>query len=200
MTARPKLIALNAGLAVALVLIVWQGRVRWDEAQAVRRATVNVPLKRIVPRPPAPAPKPEPVQAAKYADVAAKNLFSKDRNPTVTVEAPKVEAPKPMPPLPVVYGVIGLPSGMKAMMAEKSGAESKSVRSGDTIGEFKVLALDLNQVTFEWNGKPIVRKMDELVDHSGLTAATVASRGPAGPAPAASYGSRPVRGSARDQR
>jgi hypothetical protein len=161
------------------------------EAQAERRATVNVPVKRIVPPPMTPAPKPEPVQAAKYADVAAKNLFSKDRNPAVIVEAPKVEAPKVMPSLPVVYGVIGLPSGTKALMAEKSGVESKSVVAGDTIGEFKVLALDSNQITFEWNGKPVVRSIGDLVDHSGQTVAAAVG-GSAAPAPAAAPAGPPT--------
>ena len=36
MAANSKLIAINVGLATALVLIAWQGRVRWQEAQAQR--------------------------------------------------------------------------------------------------------------------------------------------------------------------
>lgn len=122
MAAKPRLIALNAGLALGLVLIVWQGRVRWSEAQSERRANLNVPVKRVTPPPMIPAQKPEAVQAAKYVDVAAKNLFSKDRNPTVVVEAAKVVPPKVMPPLPVVYGVMTLPSGTRAMMSERAGA------------------------------------------------------------------------------
>ena len=150
MATRPKLIALNVGLGVGLFLLAWQAGVRWDAAQAERRANLNVPVKRITPPPMTPIQKPETVQAAKYADVAAKNLFSKDRNPTVIVDAPKVEPPKVMPPLPVVYGVLGLPSGIKAIMAERSGAQSRSVHTGEDVGEFKILALDLRKVTFEW--------------------------------------------------
>ena len=78
----------------------------------------------------------------KYADVANKNLFSEDRNPNIIVDPPKVETPKPMPPLPVVYGMMGLPSGTKAIMAEKPGAPSTTVRAGETLGEFKIVALD----------------------------------------------------------
>ncbi len=189
MVAKPKLIALNAGLALGLILIFWQARVKWDEAQAQRRANVNVAVKHVTPPPTIPAPKPEAVQAAKYADVAQKNLFSKDRNPTVVVEAPKVEPPKVMPPLPVVYGVLGLPSGVKAIMAERSGAQSKPVRTGDTIGEFKILALDLRKVTFEWDGKKLDRNLDDLVDRSGgaanATATAATTGGPAVPPPPA---------------
>jgi hypothetical protein len=181
MAANSKLIAVNIGLAAALALIAWQGRVRWVEAQAQRRANLNQPIRHIVAPQPVPEAKPEGVQAAKYADVAAKNLFSKDRNPTVVVEVPKVEPPKPMPALPVVYGVWTLSNGTKAIMAEKSGASSKTVRPGDAIGDFKILAMDSNKVTFEWDGKPVERNIEDLVDHSGATVAAGAGAGPAAP-------------------
>ena len=184
MAAKPKLIALNIGLAAGLGLIAWQGRVKWDEAQAERRSNLNVPIKHVTPPPIAPTPKPDAVQATKYSDVAAKNLFSKDRNPTVIVDAPKVEAPKVMPPLPVIYGVLSLPSGTKALMAERSGAASKPVRVGDAIGDFKVLAMNSSKVTFEWDGKQVERNIDDLADHSGVAAAVSATGGrPAAPPP-----------------
>lgn len=186
MAGKTKLIALNVGLAAGLALIVWQGRARWNEAEAERHNNINVPVRRISPPPMTPAPRPEVVQATKYTDVATKNLFSKDRNPTVVVDAPKVEAPKVMPSLPVVYGVLGLPSGTKAIMAERSGGPSKSVHVGDTVGDFKILALDSKKVTFEWDGKPLVRNLDDLADKTGAAAAgapgvSVATSGPAAP-------------------
>src|SRR5665213_4381676 len=91
-----------------------------------------------------------------------------------------------MPPLPVVFGVMGLPSGTKAIMAEKKGADSKTVRSGDTIGEFQIVALDPVNVTFLWDGKQISRKIDDLIDRSGNTppaGAPQAATGPAAPPP-----------------
>jgi hypothetical protein len=190
MAANSKLIAVNVGLAAALALIAWQGRMRWVEAQAERRANLNLPIRHIVAPRPVPEAKPEGVQAAKYADVATKNLFSKDRNPTVIVEPIKVEAPKPMPPLPVVYGVLTLSSGTKAIMAEKTGASSKTVHAGDAIGDFKILAMDSNKVTFEWDGKPLERNFDDLVDHSGATAAA-AGGAPAAPPPASAAPAAP---------
>jgi hypothetical protein len=186
MTAKPKLIALNVALAAALGLIAWQGHVRWLQAKAERHATLNVPIKKIAPPPVTPVQKPEAVQAAKYADVAAKDLFSKDRNPTVIVEVPKVDPPKPMPPLPVVYGVLTLSDGTKAIMAEKTGAASKSVRPGDSVGDFKILAMDATKVTFQWDGKSVERNIGDLVDHSGATVAPGTGpppAAPAGPAP-----------------
>jgi len=107
-----------------------------------------------------PTPRPEPIRAAKYADVATKNLFSKDRNPTVVMDS-KIELPKVMPPLPVIFGIIGLPSGNRAIMAERPGAPSRSVHTGDVVGEFIILALDFRKVTFEWDGKQLDIDLDD---------------------------------------
>jgi hypothetical protein len=191
-----KFIALNLVLAGGVAAVVWQARVQWDQAQAKRRQNLNVVVKPVKALPPAPIPKPEPAQPAKYADVATKNLFSKDRNPNVIIEPPKVEKPKPMPPFPLVYGVLGLPSGTKAIMAEKKGADSRAVQKGDSIGEFKIVSLDTSNVVFDWEGQQISRKLDDLIDHS--TPAPGAGAGPAvpaGPAVAAAAPAPPPAGS-----
>ncbi len=161
-----KLILLNLLLVIALSAIVWQARVRWDEAQATRRNNLSAKVTPNPAPPLIPAPKPDAAPAAKFADVATKNLFSKDRNPTVVIDPPKIEEQKKMPSLPVVYGVLGLPSGTKAIMAEKSGAASRSVHAGDTIGEFKIASLDSQNIVFDWDGKQISKKIEDLIDRS----------------------------------
>jgi hypothetical protein len=206
MAGKSKLVALNAALAVGLALVAWQGAEVWKDAQAQRKATVNVPVRHITPPPMTPAKKPDTVQSAAYADVASKNLFSKDRNPTVIVDPPKVEPPKVMPGLPVVYGVLGLPSGVKAIMAEHPGTQSKPVQAGDTIGEFKVVALDLRKIKLEWDGRELERNLDELVDRTAAATGTASGNalanrgGPAqsnGPAvPAAAEPGKPADSSA----
>lgn len=187
---KPKLVALNLLLVIALVAIVWQGRLQWQQARIKRQENLHAPLKPEPVPPPAPTPKPAAAQPVTYADVATKDLFAKDRNPTVIIEAPKVEPPKPMPPLPVVYGVLGLPSGTKAIMAEKKGADSKPVKQGDSVGEFKIVSLDTQNVVFDWDGKQITKTIDELIDRSapvtaGQPAAPAAATGPAVAATAA---------------
>jgi len=78
-------------------------------------------------------------------------------------------------------------------MAEHSGAPTKSVRAGDQIGEFKILALNLRKVKLEWNGKEIDRDLTDLADHSGAPANTSASAAPSGAAvPAAPAASKPT--------
>ena len=182
---KSKFIILNILLAAGLVAVIWQVRVRWNAAAADRRSNLNVRPKPVTVSPVAPLPKPEAPAPAQYAQVAEKNLFSSDRNPTVIIEQPKVEPPKPMPPLPVVYGVMGLPSGARAIMAERSGQQSRSIRTGDTIGDFKVLALDTQNIKFSWDGKEISKRIEDLVDRSNAPQAggQPNNQGPAAPPP-----------------
>ena len=187
---KPKLIALNLALTAAVGATAWQARVHWLQAQAERRATLNIPVRSVKPPAVPPVPKPEPPAATKYAEVAEKNLFSVDRNPTVVIDPPKPPEEKKMPRLPVVFGAMGLPSGTRAIMAVKPGDPSRSVRAGDTIGDFKVLALDTKRVTFEWDGKQIERALEDLIDRSnpeGMTGRAAApspqNSGPAAPPP-----------------
>ncbi len=163
---KAKLIVLNLSLVLALEAIVWQARNSWNQAEAKRQTNISVKVKPLPAPPLTPTPKPEAVLATKFADVATKDLFSKDRNPTVVIDPPKIEAPKIMPPLPVVYGVLGLPSGTKAIMSEKPGLASRPVHAGDTIGEFKIAALDPENVIFDWDGKQISKRIEDLIDRS----------------------------------
>lgn len=163
---KAKLVALNVLLAAALGVVVWQAYGSWKEAQLKRRHDLSVKLKPLPAPSLAAATKPEAAPATKFADVAMKDLFSKDRNPNIVVAPPTVAPPKPMPPLPVVFGVLGLPSGTKAIMAEKAGLPSRPVRQGDKIGEFTIAALDPENVTFDWDGKEISKKIDDLIDRS----------------------------------
>jgi hypothetical protein len=188
-----KLVAVNLLLLLALGAIVRQARLRWDDTQAKRRANLSVKVTPLPPPALTPSPKPDAAPATKYADVATKDLFAKDRNPTVIIDPPKVEAPKPMPPLPVVYGVLGLPSGTKAIMSEKPGLSSRSVHAGDTIGEFRIASLDQEHVVFDWDGKQISRRIEELIDRSntaGTGGAPPAAMQPSGPAPVVSNSSQ----------
>lgn len=162
------MIALNLALLACVAGIALKGKENWDASRAKRNATLHVAVKPAAVPPIVAVPKPEAASAIKYGDVAQKNLFSKDRNPQVVIEAPPPpEKPKPMPKLPVVYGVMGLPSGVKAVMAEQSGSGTSVVKVGDTVGEFKVMALNTKQVTFDWNGKAVTKGIDELLDRSG---------------------------------
>jgi hypothetical protein len=110
------------------------------------------------------------VVVGNYADIVTKNLFSVDRNPVPTIAPSKVAEPSLMPPLPVVYGVLGLSGGTKAIMSEKAGVASRVVQAGDTIGEFTIGSVDLQGISFVWNGNQIFRKIENLIDRSNTAA------------------------------
>ncbi len=167
----------------------WQAREESRRSQAERKAHFNVPVKAAV-VPPAPAfPKPAAAAAIQFEDVAKKNLFAKDRSPDIVVEPPKPVEVKKMPTLPVVYGVMAMPSGVRAIMAPNKGEAGRGTREGDKIGEFEILALDSEHVTFQWNGEKIERKIEDLIDRSGPPrqggggggGAAPVARGPAAP-------------------
>ncbi len=179
---KAKLIALDLLLVLALGAIAWQGRQQLSQARLKLQEDLSAEVKPVKAPAPVPTPKPDPVQAAQYADIATRNLFSKDRNPDIIIDPPKVEAPKPMPPLPIVTAVLGLPSGTRALMAEKKGEDSRPVKSGDTIGEFKIVSLDTQKVVFDWDGKQISKNIDDLIDRSAPPTANGQAAMPAGPA------------------
>jgi hypothetical protein len=160
-----KLITLNLLLVLASAVSIREVRIGWDEAQS-REKNLNAEMivrPRLQLRA---APLPDVAPAAQYAAITAKDLFVPDRNSGVIIAPPKVEEPRKMPPLPVVYGVLGLPSGVKAIMSERTGVAARSLKPGDTIGEYKVISLDLQSVVFEWDGRQISRDVREMIDHS----------------------------------
>jgi len=161
-----KLLLLNAALLVAIGAGVWRLREAWVAARAREVAVLG---RRVTPKSmvSAPAgPRIEPVLATSYAEIAEKMLFAKDRNPTVVVEV-KPEPPKPMPKLPALYGVMNLLDGTTAIMSEKPELKHVGVRPGEKIGEFTLVAVNHDEITFAWEGKEVTRKIDEMIDRAG---------------------------------
>ncbi len=120
-----------------------------------------------------------------YLEVAQQLMFSRDRNPTVIVE---VEAPKPMPALPLYYGMINLGDGPKVVLAGSRGAGQRSYRAGQQIGDFKLLAIEPTGLVFEWDGKRVPASYAQLKDTEPVSQAPVR----AAPGPAASQPAKPA--------
>jgi hypothetical protein len=157
-----RLLLLNAVLLTAAVVAGMRARERWMSAAERERAILREAPKPLPPPLFAPLPPAEPVQPTDYADIAQQMLFSKDRNPVVVIEKPAPPPPKPMPALPVVFGVMNI-DGPTAILAEKADAQPRELRPGQAIGQFKLLAVNGQQIVFEWDGKRVERKIDELV-------------------------------------
>lgn len=180
-----KLLLLNLALAAAAVIAGMRARDNWLEAR--KRADVVLGRKvKPAPAPPfSPIPAFQSLSAAAYADVAQQTLFSPDRNPAVVVE---VAPPKPMPPLPLLHGVLDLGDGAIAIMSAKKGETQRGFRQGEKVGEFTLVSVSGRELVLEWDGKQIPKKFEELVDRSEQAAAAAAAAAPPAPprAPAVS--------------
>ncbi len=166
-----KLIWLNIALAGLIAAASYKVANEWSaqkrQDQEIRRAKVKAPPVKPVVIPVAPPA----VTAGSYSDIATKMLFSQERNPNVVVVVPAPPPPKPMPALPMLHGVMGLPSGMLALMSVKNDARSVGVRVGDKIGEFELAALTRDEISLKWEDKTVTKSVSEMIYHAQETAA-----------------------------
>jgi len=173
-----KLWILNIALLAVVGLLGWRLKLKWTGGQADERAFLSqAPRVRALVAPPAPPPPPT-VKPADYAEVAEKTLFSKDRNPTVVAAPPPpAPPPPPMPALPFYYGQMAI--GEPVVLLGTAATQQKSYHAGEEIGKFKLVAFDHDSVTFEWDGKPVVRKIQELTPKETAAAPVPVSDTPA---------------------
>lgn len=185
-----KLRLLDLALLLIAGLLFWQLRREWIGSHARELALLksSLPAARVPGL--APLDKVGAVTVAEFADVALKNLFSRDRNPNVIVDPPPAPPPKPQPPFPVAHGVMlwdGVPPTI--VLSEKAGGPQKSYHPGDTIGPWRVVSLDNSYAEFEWDGKEFKKRIDELIDRTPIQIAApqpAAAGQPAGGQPAKS--------------
>lgn len=169
-----KLWLLNAALVALLAYAGWQFRQAWRAAKAHEAAELGQKVKP-VPPPPWTAPaKPGAVTPAGYADIAQQMLFDRSRNPNVVIEAPKPPPPKPMPPLPVYHGQMVFSDGPIVVMSETPTAAHQAVRRGESIGQFKLVDVNADEIALEWDGKTVRKKIDELLDRKAMEQANAA--------------------------
>ncbi len=173
---------LNLVLAGLTGFAGWRLRQDWLRDHQHSSTIINHQVKPAAAPALSPVPSPAPFAAPTYADVAQKDLFSKDRNPNVVIE-PVVEKPRPKwPRMPILYGVMGLPGGLIAMLAEKPDSRSRGVSVGETIGDLKVVALTADKISFEFDGQVQEKNVQDLVDRGGHAAEVAEANTPQNPA------------------
>ena len=147
-----KLVLLNA---VLLLVAIYGGVQLRDEYRAAKTRQAALRKARISPVPApifTPLPNDPPVLPSGYKDVAMKDLFHPSRNPDVPVELPPPPPPPPpMPALPRFHGQMNLGDGPMALLVEKPGMPEKAIKPGETIGQFKLVDVNTNEITFVWN-------------------------------------------------
>ena len=189
-----KLLLLNLALVALLAYTGWQLRQEYLAAKARDAAELSRKIKPGAPPPFTPFAQPGQVAPASYADIAQQMLFDKSRNPDVVIETPK-PPPKPMPALPLYHGQMQFSDGLIAIFSQTSTAPHEAVHIGDQIGQFKLVDVNKDEIVFEWDGKPVRKKVDELLEHkveadlpAVAVARTEAPAAPAAPPPPATPG------------
>ncbi len=105
--------------------------------------------------------KPAAIRPSDYLAVVDRLLFSKDRNPIVTVEVPLPEVAA-RPDLPRFIGLMDLGEGPIALLASDSKAIPKAVARGEKVGEFTFVEAHEDSITFQWQDETIEVSQAEL--------------------------------------
>jgi len=150
-------------LVALLGAVVWRAKESRDVARQREQMVLlqEIQLKKALPPPPIPTV--PAVTPMTYMVVAQNMLFARDRNPTVIVKPPPLPPPPPpMPDLPTASGAMTFNGETSVFLTARVGGPQKVYRTGDTIGPFKVLALSPKDIVFEWEGKRVERKLEEL--------------------------------------
>jgi hypothetical protein len=158
------ILLLNLLLFTILAVGSYELRRRWLEGQsrearllAVQPSSTPLPAQTNA----AAAPQAQKLQAVQYFEVAERFLFSRDRNPNVVIERKPEPPPKVMPNFPAVFGVMDIGMGPTVFMSVDRGSQ-QGYKLGDKIGEFTLLAANQKEITFEWEGKPVTKSLDDL--------------------------------------
>jgi hypothetical protein len=170
-----KLLLLDVVLVAVVAYVVFQFRDEWRAAKARETSTLNRQLKPLPPPQFTPLPSEPPVMPSGYVTIADKMLFDRSRNSTVVIEQPTPPPPKPMPPLPAYHGMMNLGSnGPTAFFSASADSQHQAIHIGESIGQFKLLDVNSEEVTFEWDGKVVHKKVAELSAHTVGSAPAVA--------------------------
>lgn len=184
-----RLVALNLLLVALTAAACWRLRAVYVERE---QASMRFFAQQVQPLAPPMVLIPDPptaLAAANYLEVAQQLMFSRDRNPTVIVE---VVAPKPMPALPLYYGMINLGDGPKVVLAVEKDKGQRSYRVGQQVGDFTLVAIEPAGLVFEWEGKRVPAAYSEIRDTKPAAQATTQAASRAAPAASTQQAQRPA--------
>jgi hypothetical protein len=165
-----KLVILDVTLAAGAICGGLQFHSQWVAAKARQAEIVRNSVKPAPPPAVAPLPQEPAVLPSGYKEIAVKTLFDPSRNPDVPVDPPPPPAPpKDPPPLPDFHGMMDLGDGPFAILSPAGELGQQEVHVGGMIGPFKLLAFNRQEITLEWDGREIHKRVDEHPNHGGGT-------------------------------
>jgi len=163
-----KLVILDLTLAAGAIYGGFGFHSQWVAAKArqaeiVRNRTKPAPPPVVTPLPQEPA-----VLPSGYKEIAFKTLFDPSRNPDVPVDPPPPPPkPKDPPPLPDFHGMMDFGDGPFAVLSAAGEVGQQEVHIGGMIGPFKLLAFSRQEITLEWDGREIHKRVDEHAHRAG---------------------------------
>jgi hypothetical protein len=159
-----KLLALDIALAAGVIYGGIQLHSVWSAAKARQaRMPGPPPTAPAVPRVAA-LPRQPAVVPSGYQQVAVNTLFDPSRTPTIPVDPPAPPPPPPEPPpLPSFHGMMdfGDPQGPVALITEHDTPGHEEVHAGEMIGAFKLVSFNRQEMTLDWQGKVIHKRLNE---------------------------------------
>jgi len=139
---------LQAVLAIVAGVLAWRLGTEWQQADLRYSALANSTEQSAAGLPATPPEEPLPVE-----EIAAKNLFSADRNNDMPL--PEVSEAAPPPPRPIVLGTMKLGENYEALMSEGGSSQSgvRRVKQGEQVGGYRVVEIRDQQVVIEYEGQ-----------------------------------------------
>ena len=157
-----KILFLDLVLLALAGWLSWALRLKWIELHQHEHTVLQLApdvQKRLMPPPPVPMFKAP--AGAEYNDAVQRTLFAQDRNPNVILPPPPPPpAPPPMPELPAYYGIMAIGDPVVLLSLPRQG--QKKYHAGEKVGPFKLVSFSREKITFDWDGKIVERKPEEL--------------------------------------
>jgi hypothetical protein len=176
-----KIILLNVVLLALAGWLFWMLRVKWLELHQHEHTVLALSPRGSRLYPPPPNVVSNPPSPSDYLEVARNMLFSKDRNPNVILDPPPppppTPPPPPMPELPAYYGTMALFGDPVILLSLPKGPQKK-YHAGDKVGPFQIVSFDREKVVFDWNGKMVERKPEDLKEQAASAQQQAAAEGP----------------------
>jgi len=169
-----KIILLNVVLVgiVAWAVVVFRGEIR---AAKERTEKMRGAKAQVTPPPPLSAlPVQPPVLATGYKDVAMKTLFHPSRNPDLPPPPPPPPAPEPPPPppLPKYHGTMNIFGNGPQALLSVGNDRTQPVSIGEMIGPFKLVDVNMVDITFDYQGQIMRRTLAQLTDRTVVAQAS----------------------------
>jgi hypothetical protein len=175
-----KLILLTLVLLALAGWLSWMLRLKWIELHKHEHTVLAASPKGGPLFPPSPTPIIKQIAATDYIAIPQNAILFKDRNSNVILDPPPPlpppPPPKPMPELPAYFGSMSISDPVVVLKLPK-GAQ-KSYHAGEKVGPFLLVSFDRDKVVFDWDGKTVERKPEELKEKETTPQETVANPPP----------------------